>query len=176
MGATYTPLSRVQRAISAAYCGGDMGHVESMEELDACGDGLFAFLVREAGDASSKEEVIQMFHSAMEQIQGVIDGLEEEPQIPLADRYAEKVIRDPALVVGIELEGVKYTNDRLDVVVDNENPDFYSVYARLRAGQAAAVGDFIAYKAALEYAEHLLAEWKVVGPVLDRAGAKAANS
>jgi hypothetical protein len=116
-----------------------------------------------------------MFHSAMEQIQGVIDGLEEEPQIPLADRYVEKVIRDPALVVGIELEGVKYTNDRLDVVVDNENPDFYSVYARLRAGQAAAVGDFIAYKAALEYAEHLLAEWKVVGPVLDRAGAKAAN-
>lgn len=49
------------------------------------------------------------------------------------------------------------------------------MYARLKAGQAAAVGDFIAYEAALEYAEHLLAEWKVKGPILDRVKPKAVN-
>lgn len=172
---TYTPLTRTQRAIAAIYCDGDMSHIESMEELEGCGDGLFTFLLNEVQGAPNKEEVQRLLQAAVEQIQGVMEGLEEEPQIPLADRYAEKVIRDHVLVVGIELEGVKYTEDRLDVIVDNENPDFYSVYARLKAGQAAAVGDFIAYEAALEYAEHLLAEWKVKGPILDRAKPKAVN-
>ena len=78
---TYTPLTRTQRAIAAIYCDGDMSHIESMEELEGCGDGLFTFLLNEVQGAPNKEEVQRLLQAAVEQIQGVKEGLEEERRL-----------------------------------------------------------------------------------------------
>lgn len=172
---TRTPLSRMQRTVAAMYCGGDMAHVETKEELEDCGDTLFAFVMREIEGATSREEVEQLLLTAIEQLQGVVDGLDDVPQIPLADRYAEKVIQDSSSVLELEIQGVKYTNDRLDVYTDNESPDFFSVCAHLRNGSATAVGDFIAHEAAIEYAEHLQREWGLTTPIRNQVSPKVVN-
>lgn len=58
----------------------------------------------------------------------------------------------------VQVEGcriVSYYNGTADVVVDNDNPEFWSVYLRDRDGAAMVYGDFATPEAATAYAEEL---------------------
>lgn len=85
------------------------------------------------------------------------------------DRFAEKVIGDRAVdYQELELQGVRKSSDGA-CTVSNEDPQFFSVYARLKpVGDdrgVACVGDFGTYALAREYANELAQRhgW----PVLD---------
>jgi hypothetical protein len=68
-------FNEIQKIIAETYCQGDMSHVESVEDARTCGDGLFEFLVREAGDAESMDEYIGMVDTAREQLESLSDEL-----------------------------------------------------------------------------------------------------
>lgn len=68
-------LNPVQERIATLYCGGDMDHVQNMEEAENCGDTLFLFLLREAHDAESLEEFLGMLNSARTQLSDLVSGL-----------------------------------------------------------------------------------------------------
>lgn len=68
-------LNPMQERIAKLYCGGDMDHVQSIEEAENCGDTLFLFLLREAHDAESLEEFLGMLDSARTQLSDLVSGL-----------------------------------------------------------------------------------------------------
>lgn len=68
-------LNPVQERIATLYCGGDMDHVQNMEEAENCGDTLFLFLLREAHDAESLEEFLGMLDSARTQLSDLMSSL-----------------------------------------------------------------------------------------------------
>lgn len=68
-------LNAVQERIATLYCGGDMDHVQSMEEAENCGDTLFLFLLREAHDADSLDEFLGMLDSARTQLSDLMSSL-----------------------------------------------------------------------------------------------------
>ena len=77
-------LNAWQRAIARTYDAGDYGHLTeqdevSREELAACGDTLFEFLIVELGDqedCDSLEEAIRRVGRAREQLDNAIAVLE----------------------------------------------------------------------------------------------------
>lgn len=74
------------------------------------------------------------------------------------DRYATRVIGDRtiydhSIYDAIELQGVRNVNE-VEVTVDNDNPDEFSVYLHYDAG-VECVGDFTRYTDALQYALEL---------------------
>lgn len=60
--------------------------------------------------------------------------------------YAEEVIADPSQVVSVSVHGVvEFTEgagSRVRCERDDRNPEYFSVYARLRDGSSACIGDF----------------------------------
>lgn len=65
-------LSEIQKKIAELYCNGDMAHVQTLEEAQNCGDGLFTFLLNEAEDADGDPEEFQrMLESAISQLQNL---------------------------------------------------------------------------------------------------------
>lgn len=77
-------------------------------------------------------------------------GIDSRTEMPLYDAYASGVLRGRVhLYDGIEVRGVREIetdggadDDRADCIVDDENPQFYSVYVHQVAGGVDCVGDF----------------------------------
>lgn len=72
-------LDKIQKKIAKLYCDGDLDHVKSLEEAKTCGDGLFRFLLIEAGDADGDPDEFQhMLESAIRQLQDLSDAMRRE--------------------------------------------------------------------------------------------------
>jgi hypothetical protein len=165
-------LNEMQKVVCAHYCQGEYADLETAEEVEQVGDLLFQFLVLEAEEVKTLADLQDRLQTAMNDIQNMGDSIEdavssgEMTTVPLAERYAHKVITNPADVVQLEIEGVRYTSPARDnITVDNEAPDFFTVYARIRCpvGEgvqdlAAAVGDFMDVDACRHYAGQLINE------------------
>jgi hypothetical protein len=86
----------------------------------------------------------------------------------LNDKYAESVDGDFYLYDALEIHGVKILHHSINpkgscLELDNESPDFYSVYVQARRGGIECVGDFGKYELAKQYAEELSKkfEWRI---------------
>ena len=107
-------------------------------------------------------------------------ALKEPPAEPKADNkhtmtefggYAESIITNPADYDGLEIHGVRNIFDELSqsergavsqYEVDNDNPEFYSVYAHLgpqHSGGVECIGDFATRAEAQRYAEEIAAKY-----------------
>lgn len=70
----------LQTEILNQYEGGEFLHLQDDSQLDGCGDGLLAFVLREVADAQGdRDEAIRMLESARRQLDGVIASLENAP-------------------------------------------------------------------------------------------------
>ena len=70
-----TALNEVQKMVVSLYCDGDLIHVDTMEAAEECGDTLFLFLLREAGDAENQSEALIMIDNAREQLESLVDDM-----------------------------------------------------------------------------------------------------
>lgn len=70
-------LTPLQAQVAAHYQGGEFGHIETQDDAQNAGDGLFTFCVNEAGDAGDKAEFINMMNRAIEQLRSLVGELEE---------------------------------------------------------------------------------------------------
>ncbi|HJV75091.1 MAG TPA: hypothetical protein VJ654_12775 [Noviherbaspirillum sp.] len=92
---------------------------------------------------------------------GIAQSVESVPAHVLNDRYADTVNGDNvAAYDALELHGVRDLNDPghpdgTQCEVDDQNPQFYSVYAHLRDGGVDCVGDFSDPVRAVGYAAEL---------------------
>ena len=81
----------------------------------------------------------------------------------MAHRYADEVIDgNPALFDCIEIQGVANVDGEGPsgiCEVDNDNPDYFSVYLHLVEGRVACVGDFSELVDAEAYADELSAKY-----------------
>lgn len=90
-------------------------------------------------------------------------GIDTRTEMPLYDAYASSVLSGRAdLYDAIEIHGVREIetdgdadDDRANCIVDDENPQFYSVYVHQIAGGVDCVGDFGLTDFAEEYASSL---------------------
>lgn len=79
----------------------------------------------------------------------------------LKERYADSVIGErSAEFEGLDLHGVRQLEstsptEQHTVQVDDINPQFYSVYARMKSGEVHCIGDFSLYADAKDYAEDI---------------------
>lgn len=87
-------------------------------------------------------------------------------------RYADTIIKNPADYDGIEIHGVRNLNAPDDPAgtmceVDDETPEFFSVYVHCRQGGVECVGDFATGALAETYAHELLVKhgWPVANYV-----------
>lgn len=72
-----TALTDLQRRVIEVYENGEFSHAQSMEDVVACEDTLFLFMVREAGDArDDAEEFIGMIFRAGNQLRELNDAME----------------------------------------------------------------------------------------------------
>ena len=69
-------LTPLQAQVAAHYQGGEFGHIETQDDAQNVGDGLFTFCVNEAGDAGDKAELIDMLNRAIEQLRSLVGELE----------------------------------------------------------------------------------------------------
>ena len=69
-------LTSLQAQVAAHYQGGEFGHIETQDDAQNVGDGLFAFCINEAGDAGDKPELISMLNRAIEQLHSLVGELE----------------------------------------------------------------------------------------------------
>lgn len=69
-------LTPLQAQVAAHYQGGEFGHIETQDDAQNVGDGLFTFCVNEAGDAGDKAEFINMMNHAIEQLRSLVGELE----------------------------------------------------------------------------------------------------
>ena len=82
------------------------------------------------------------------------------PTKPVFGGYAFSVINDPSGVTGFEVRGVAPDGVTCAVTV-SDTPEWFSVYARMRTGEAMCVGDFPTREEADEYAsESTEAFWR----------------
>lgn len=65
-----------QENIALHYCGGEFAHITDTDESDDCGDTLFTFCIREAGDAESQEEFLGMLARAIDELRSLQGELE----------------------------------------------------------------------------------------------------
>lgn len=66
----------MQELVRKHYAGGDFAHLRTYQELSDCGDGLYNFLLLEAGDAATSGDFWHMLETAIEQLrslQGELD-------------------------------------------------------------------------------------------------------
>ena len=71
-------LSPLQKLVATHYQGGEFGHIETQDDAQNVGDGLFTFCINEAGDASDVGELIGMLNKAIEQLRSLVGELEIE--------------------------------------------------------------------------------------------------
>jgi len=67
----------MQEVVRNHYAGGEFAHLRSHQELSDCGDGLYKFLILEAGDAETSGDFWRMLKTAIEQLrslQGELDA------------------------------------------------------------------------------------------------------
>ena len=69
-------LTPLQAMVATHYQGGEFGHIETQDDAQNVGDGLFTFCVNEAGDAGDKAEFINMLNRAIEQLRSLVGELE----------------------------------------------------------------------------------------------------
>lgn len=69
-------LTPLQAMVAAHYQGGEFGHIETQDDAQNVGDGLFTFCINEAGDAGNKPELISMLNRAIEQLRSLVGELE----------------------------------------------------------------------------------------------------
>jgi len=67
-GENLTGLTELQQQVVQHYEGGNYAYIKSVADAEKVGDGLFVFLLNEAGDASDKDEYIAMLITAARQI------------------------------------------------------------------------------------------------------------
>lgn len=97
-------LNEQQKTVLQSYCGGDFSFISTDKELDDCGDGLLAFIVREVGDVTdgvqasrpasqevNYEEAIRAITVAKEQLSQVIISLADASDMArIADKKAKQ--------------------------------------------------------------------------------------
>lgn len=71
-------LSPLQKLVANHYHGGEFSRIETQDDAQNVGDGLFTFCVNEAGDASDKGELIGMLNRAIDQLRALVNELETE--------------------------------------------------------------------------------------------------
>lgn len=163
-------LNPLQLAALAFYIDGEFAYAKTTTEVDAIGDTLLHFIVGEASSATGVEDLQGMLERAstqLDDLRGALAGIPEpgegKSSIPLADRYAHKVIKTPDDVVSLLITGAREMEDGTVEQV-TEHPEFFSVYAQIRqpgGGTATCcVGDFASPRAAHAYALHLTATYK----------------
>jgi NTP pyrophosphatase (non-canonical NTP hydrolase) len=73
------PLTKFQRLVAETYEGGEFSWVRTEEGSENVGDGLFSFLIREAGQAGkSPDELLRMMRKAEEEVREVADAVEKK--------------------------------------------------------------------------------------------------
>ena len=70
-------LTSLQAQVAAHYQGGEFGHIETQDDAQNVGDGLFTFCINEAGDAGDKAEFINMLNRAIDQLRSLVGELRE---------------------------------------------------------------------------------------------------
>lgn len=171
-----TELTDLQRLVAAAYCGGEFAGTAA--DFRDCGDTLFRFAMEEAGGMADVQGLRDALETAIGDLQGVLFSLEDSEDqaevggtaIPLADRYAHRVIASVEVadsIAGIEVTGVRRRREGGTLVEDNARPDFFSVIA-LVPGSRAAVGDFASADAAREYAVAVRDRYHIKAEIRDR--------
>ena len=68
----------LQTLVADHYQGGEFNYIETQDDAQNVGDGLFTFCINEAGDASDKGELIGMLNRAIDQLRALVDELETE--------------------------------------------------------------------------------------------------
>ena len=71
-------LTPLQAMVATHYQGGEFSHIETQDDAQDVGDGLFTFCINEAGDASDKSELIGMLNRAIDQMRSLVGELEAE--------------------------------------------------------------------------------------------------
>ena len=71
-------LTPLQAMVATHYQGGEFDHIETQDDAQNVGDGLFTFCVNEAGDASDMDELIRMLNRAIDQLRSLVGELETE--------------------------------------------------------------------------------------------------
>ena len=69
-------LTPLQAQVAAHYQGGEFGYIETQDDAQNVGDGLFTFCINEAGDAGDKSELVKMLNRAIEQLRSLVSELE----------------------------------------------------------------------------------------------------
>jgi hypothetical protein len=64
--------------------------------------------------------------------------------------YVESIVRDASLYDGLEIQGVRMDVDCCEI--NNDNPEFFSVYVHMIEGGVECIGDFATWKDACDYA------------------------
>ena len=71
-------LTPLQAQVAAHYQGGEFGYIETQDDAQNVGDGLFTFCINEAGDAGDKSELVNMLNRAIEQLRSLVGELEAQ--------------------------------------------------------------------------------------------------
>ena len=71
-------LTPLQAQVAAHYQGGEFSYIETQDDAQNVGDGLFTFCINEAGDAGDKPELISMLNRAIDQLRSLVSELETE--------------------------------------------------------------------------------------------------
>ena len=69
-------LTPLQAQVAAHYQGGEFSYIETQDDAQDMGDGLFTFCINEAGDAGDKPELIDMLNRAIDQLRSLVGELE----------------------------------------------------------------------------------------------------
>lgn len=75
-------LTPLQAMVAAHYQGGEFDHIETQDDAQNVGDGLFTFCVNEAGDAGDKAEFINMLNRAIVQLRSLVGKLRDTVEVP----------------------------------------------------------------------------------------------
>lgn len=99
-------------------------------------------------------------------------------EVILNERYADSIIKNPADYDGIEIHGVRNLNAPDDPAgtmceVDDETPEFFSVYAHCVYGGVECIGDFGTRALAEQYGREIAQKYG--WPVTNYAQARVAN-
>ena len=71
-------LTPLQAMVATHYQGGQFDYIETRDDAQNVGDGLFTFCINEAGDAGDKSELINMLNYAINQLRSLVGELETE--------------------------------------------------------------------------------------------------
>ncbi len=156
-------------SIQYANCMNDYVKAASMYEAftKGCGSMCFQSLDETLGMYKPSRRAEGWFRKMLENDRGYLT--EEEQAFVLNDRYGDMIIGDRhAEYDGLEVQGVRDHHlpgnpEGSCCEVDNANPQFFSVYAHLKAGGIDCVGDFQHCSLADDYANELAAShhWPV---------------